>query len=134
MASRVRQLIGMPSMTCVPDVVTSRPGTCSRRNAPAITERAAFPVHSVTMWRSLIRPYPFGAGDYRSGRMLLVPYTLVLLRHGQSEWNLKNLFTGWVDVDLTEQGRDEARRGGRDLEQAGVRPDILHTSLQLRAI
>jgi len=66
--------------------------------------------------------------------MLLVPYTLVLLRHGQSEWNLKNLFTGWVDVDLTEQGRDEARRGGRDLEQAGVRPDILHTSLQLRAI
>ena len=53
-----------------------------------------------------------GRGHYRSGRMLPVPYTLVLLRHGQSEWNLKNLFTGWVDVDLTEQGRDEARRGG----------------------
>jgi 2,3-bisphosphoglycerate-dependent phosphoglycerate mutase len=66
--------------------------------------------------------------------MLLVPYTLVLLRHGQSEWNLKNLFTGWVDVDLTDQGRDEARRGGRDLEQAGIRPDILHTSVQVRAI
>jgi 2,3-bisphosphoglycerate-dependent phosphoglycerate mutase len=66
--------------------------------------------------------------------MPLVPYTLVLLRHGQSEWNLKNLFTGWVDVDLTELGRDEARRGGRDLAHAGIRPDILHTSLQVRAI
>jgi 2,3-bisphosphoglycerate-dependent phosphoglycerate mutase len=66
--------------------------------------------------------------------MLLVPYTLVLLRHGQSEWNLKNLFTGWVDVDLTDQGRDEAKRGGRDLAQADVRPDIVHTSVQVRAI
>jgi len=66
--------------------------------------------------------------------MLLVPYTLVLLRHGQSVWNLENLFTGWVDVDLTEQGRDEARRGGRELAHAGVRPGILHTSVQLRAI
>jgi 2,3-bisphosphoglycerate-dependent phosphoglycerate mutase len=61
-------------------------------------------------------------------------YTLVLLRHGQSEWNLKNLFTGWVDVDLSPQGRDEAQRGGNDLARAGVLPDILHTSLQLRAI
>jgi 2,3-bisphosphoglycerate-dependent phosphoglycerate mutase len=60
--------------------------------------------------------------------------TLVLLRHGQSEWNLKNLFTGWVDVDLTDQGREEARRGGADMARADVRPDILHTSLQLRAI
>jgi 2,3-bisphosphoglycerate-dependent phosphoglycerate mutase len=63
-----------------------------------------------------------------------VSHTLVLLRHGQSEWNLKNLFTGWVDVDLTEQGCDEARRGGSDLARTGIRPDILHTSLQLRAI
>jgi len=60
--------------------------------------------------------------------------TLVLLRHGQSEWNLQNLFTGWVDVDLTEQGREEARQGGRDLVEAGLAPDVLHTSLQLRAI
>jgi len=63
-----------------------------------------------------------------------VPNTLVLLRHGQSEWNLKNLFTGWVDVDLTDQGREEARRGGTDLARAGIAPDVLHTSLQTRAI
>ena len=52
MASRVRQLIGIPSITCVPEVVTFKPGTCSRRTAPAITERAALPVHSVTTCRS----------------------------------------------------------------------------------
>ena len=61
-------------------------------------------------------------------------YTLVLLRHGQSAWNLENRFTGWVDVDVTERGADEARRAGRDLVQAHVAPDILHTSLQVRAI
>ena len=66
--------------------------------------------------------------------MRLVPYTLILLRHGQSEWNLKNLFTGWVDVGLTDQGIEEARRSGRDLAQAGVLPDIVHTSVQQRAI
>src|SRR5256714_10157719 len=65
--------------------------------------------------------------------MNLVP-TLVLLRHGQSDWNLKNLFTGWIDVDLTDKGCDEARRGGADLARAGIAPDILHTSVQLRAI
>jgi 2,3-bisphosphoglycerate-dependent phosphoglycerate mutase len=60
--------------------------------------------------------------------------TLVLLRHGQSAWNLENLFTGWVDVDLSDQGRGEARRGGEQLRDAGVRPDVVHTSVQRRAI
>ncbi|MGC5628245.1 phosphoglyceromutase [Georgenia sp. Z1344] len=61
-------------------------------------------------------------------------YRLVLLRHGESEWNAKNLFTGWVDVPLSEKGVEEARRGGTLLTDAGVRPDVLHTSLLRRAI
>jgi 2,3-bisphosphoglycerate-dependent phosphoglycerate mutase len=61
-------------------------------------------------------------------------YTLVLLRHGESEWNAKNLFTGWVDVPLSEKGRVEATRGGHLMTEAGVLPDILHTSLLRRAI
>ncbi|WP_182524655.1 phosphoglyceromutase [Nocardioides dongkuii] len=60
--------------------------------------------------------------------------TLVLLRHGESEWNAKNLFTGWVDVDLTEKGRAEAKHGGVLMKEAGLLPDIVHTSLQRRAI
>jgi 2,3-bisphosphoglycerate-dependent phosphoglycerate mutase len=60
--------------------------------------------------------------------------TLVLLRHGQSEWNERNLFTGWVDVDLTELGRAEARQAGADLLAAGIEPDVAHTSVQRRAI
>ena len=62
------------------------------------------------------------------------PYTLILLRHGESEWNAKNLFTGWVDVALTEKGRGEAVRGGELLKEAGILPDVVHTSLQRRAI
>ena len=62
------------------------------------------------------------------------PYTLILLRHGESDWNAKNLFTGWVDVALTDKGRDEAARAGRLLTEAGVLPDVLHTSLLRRAI
>jgi 2,3-bisphosphoglycerate-dependent phosphoglycerate mutase len=61
-------------------------------------------------------------------------YTLVLLRHGESDWNAKNLFTGWVDVDLTDKGRAEAVRGGELLVEAGILPDIVHTSVQRRAI
>lgn len=60
--------------------------------------------------------------------------TLILLRHGHSEWNAKNLFTGWVDVDLNEQGLEEADRGGDLLTEAGVLPDVVHTSLLRRAI
>ncbi len=62
------------------------------------------------------------------------PYTLVLLRHGESEWNERNLFTGWVDVDLNEKGRREAARGGQLLAEAGILPDVVHTSLLKRAI
>jgi 2,3-bisphosphoglycerate-dependent phosphoglycerate mutase len=69
-----------------------------------------------------------------AGQNAAVPHTLVLLRHGESEWNLANLFTGWVDVDLTEKGRAEAARGGTLMREAGVLPTVLHTSLQVRAI
>jgi 2,3-bisphosphoglycerate-dependent phosphoglycerate mutase len=60
--------------------------------------------------------------------------TLVLLRHGESEWNAKGLFTGWVDVPLSSAGEEEARRGGRLLLDAEVRPDVVHTSVLTRAI
>ncbi|MEO6309756.1 MAG: phosphoglyceromutase [Leifsonia sp.] len=62
------------------------------------------------------------------------PYTLVLLRHGNSLWNQQNLFTGWVDVRLSEQGIIEARRAGELLAEAGIFPDIVHTSVLTRAI
>ncbi|WP_028663049.1 phosphoglyceromutase [Saccharomonospora halophila] len=60
--------------------------------------------------------------------------TLVLLRHGQSTWNAENLFTGWVDVPLSAEGEEEARRGGELLVESGVLPDVVHTSLLRRAI
>ena len=59
---------------------------------------------------------------------------LVLLRHGQSTWNLENLFTGWFDADLTEKGRAEAIAAGPAMAAADVVPDVVHTSLQVRAI
>lgn len=60
--------------------------------------------------------------------------TLVLLRHGESEWNAKNLFTGWVDVDLTARGEAEVRRGGDLLREHGLLPDVVHTSVLRRAV
>ncbi len=60
--------------------------------------------------------------------------TLILLRHGESEWNSKNLFTGWVDVDLTAAGEAEGVRGGRLLAEHGLLPQVVHTSLLRRAI
>jgi 2,3-bisphosphoglycerate-dependent phosphoglycerate mutase len=60
--------------------------------------------------------------------------TLVLLRHGESEWNALNLFTGWVDVNLTDKGRAEAVRSGELMKAEGVLPDVLYTSLLRRAI
>ena len=61
-------------------------------------------------------------------------YKLILLRHGESLWNAKNLFTGWVDVELSEKGLQEAARGGQLLKEANLLPDVLHTSLLKRAI
>ena len=63
-----------------------------------------------------------------------MPYTLVLLRHGESVWNKENRFTGWVDVALSEKGVSEAREAGTLLKDAGYDFDIVHTSLQRRAI
>lgn len=59
---------------------------------------------------------------------------LILLRHGQSQWNLENRFTGWVDVDLTAQGEAEARRGGELIAEAGFKPSVLFTSVLTRAM
>src|ERR1700760_3459919 len=66
--------------------------------------------------------------------MVAMTGTLVLLRHGESEWNAKNLFTGWVDVDLNAKGETEARRGGELLKEHGLLPDLVHTSVLRRAI
>jgi len=60
--------------------------------------------------------------------------TLVLLRHGESEWNALNLSTGWVDVPLSDKGRDEAVHGGELIKESGLLPDVVHTSLLRRAI
>ncbi len=59
---------------------------------------------------------------------------LLLVRHGQSTWNLENLFTGWTDVDLSEQGVQEAQRAGLEIARAGVLPDVVYTSVLKRAI
>jgi len=60
--------------------------------------------------------------------------TLILIRHGESEWNAKGLFTGWVDAGLSERGRAEAEHAGAQLTEAGLRPDVVHTSVLTRAI
>jgi 2,3-bisphosphoglycerate-dependent phosphoglycerate mutase len=62
------------------------------------------------------------------------PGTLILLRHGQSTWNLENLFTGWHDVPLSEQGVAEAKEAGRLMQEARLAPEVLHTSVLVRAI
>jgi 2,3-bisphosphoglycerate-dependent phosphoglycerate mutase len=79
----------------------------------------------------MLRPY-----DYVTGEQIFMEtkYTLVLVRHGQSTWNLENRFTGWTDVDLTEQGAAEAKEGGRLIKEAGYEFDIAYTSVLKRAI
>jgi 2,3-bisphosphoglycerate-dependent phosphoglycerate mutase len=63
-----------------------------------------------------------------------MPHTLVLLRHGESQWNLENRFTGWTDVDLTPNGLEEARRAGQQLKAEGLSFDLCYTSMLRRAI
>ena len=63
-----------------------------------------------------------------------VPIRLVLVRHGQSIWNVENLFTGWTDVDLSALGCEEARQAGRELAREGIVPDVVFTSVLKRAI
>ena len=70
----------------------------------------------------------------RGTRLGDMTYTLILLRHGESEWNAKNLFTGWVDVDINEKGVAEACRGAELLVAEGLAPDVVHTSVLRRAI
>src|SRR5439155_2675930 len=70
-------------------------------------------------------------GDDQTAGM---PSTLILLRHGESEWNRENRFTGWVDSDLSALGEEQARRAGEVLAESGLLPTIVHTSLQVRAI
>jgi 2,3-bisphosphoglycerate-dependent phosphoglycerate mutase len=60
--------------------------------------------------------------------------TLIMIRHGESEWNAKGLFTGWVDARLSERGRTEAARAGQQLTDAGLQPGVMHTSVLIRAI
>ncbi|MEE9178254.1 MAG: 2,3-bisphosphoglycerate-dependent phosphoglycerate mutase, partial [Acidimicrobiia bacterium] len=61
-------------------------------------------------------------------------HTLILLRHGQSIWNLENLFSGWTDIGLTPLGEQEARTAGRLMVEEGLKPDVVHTSVLIRAI
>lgn len=61
-------------------------------------------------------------------------YKLILIRHGESTWNVENRFTGWTDVDLSEKGRGEARAAGELLRKEGILPSVVHTSLLRRAI
>ena len=77
---------------------------------------------------------PDEPGHARAPRRAGPGYRLVLLRHGESEWNTRNRFTGWVNVSLTPDGEDQATRAGEMLAAADVRPDVVHTSLQRRAI
>ena len=73
-------------------------------------------------------------GPHGKLTLMSAPHQLILLRHGESEWNAKGLFTGWVDVALSAKGKDEAHRGGELLAEASVLPDVVHTSLLRRAI
>src|SRR5699024_10494038 len=105
---------------------TARPSTSASRSWPTTSSGPG--------WTPSPRPRRPASRPRRRADGAPVTYTLVLLRHGESLWNAENLFTGWVDVDLSEKGRAEALRGGEQLRDAGILPDVVHTSLLRRAI
>jgi 2,3-bisphosphoglycerate-dependent phosphoglycerate mutase len=87
------------------------------------------------LWRSISRRISATlCAALKSHRMRLMSTKLVLVRHGQSVWNKENRFTGWKDVDLTEQGREEARTAGILLKEAGFEFDVAYTSVLKRAV
>src|SRR3954453_14363144 len=101
-------------------------GRASRRNGRGASSAASH-------WRTCRRS-PICSPTARSSLPRMGIGTLVLLRHGESEWNAANLFTGWVDVGLTERGLGEAVRAGELLAENDVLPDVVHTSVLKRAI
>jgi 2,3-bisphosphoglycerate-dependent phosphoglycerate mutase len=89
---------------------------------------------SIWQLQQVLKPSRLGSYFPRLTKLDGMTHNLILLRHGNSVWNQKNLFTGWVDVDLSDQGRNEAKRAGELLGESGLTPDVLYTSLLKRAI
>src|SRR3712207_5301977 len=106
------------------------------RGAPGAQPLAAARTGAAGAVRALARLAPADVliPVRQDDRVTTAPGTLILLRHGESEWNKANLFTGWVDVPLSEKGRVEAARGGELLAEHDVLPEIAHTSVLKRAI
>mmetsp|Transcript_58463 Transcript_58463/g.131487 ORF Transcript_58463/g.131487 Transcript_58463/m.131487 type:complete len:309 (-) Transcript_58463:101-1027(-) len=114
-------------MTAGEDARAPRPRVARRPGAGLFCVAAAVGTAAVgSLWGSAVRAMEFAEGEG--------VYTLVLLRHGQSQWNLENRFTGWVDVDVTDEGAEEAMTAGRLLRDAKITVDVAFTSLQKRAI
>jgi 2,3-bisphosphoglycerate-dependent phosphoglycerate mutase len=111
-------------------VTANRPMPCSRSGRTMLPmTHVAVPIPVGTRPLRSVREAPV-AGDDRVSSS----YRLVLLRHGESEWNERGLFTGWTDVDLSERGELEAAQAGELLRRHNVLPDVVHTSVLLRAI
>src|SRR6516165_10306744 len=111
------------------DTVVTNPARLARVPAKSpVAPDAGRSVHG-----PLVGPMPSVPTFWRPARLAGMG-TLVLLRHGESEWNSKGLFTGWVDVGLAAKGIQEAAAAGRMIVDAGLRPDVVHTSVLTRAI
>jgi 2,3-bisphosphoglycerate-dependent phosphoglycerate mutase len=108
-------------------------GAKARRETPAVSNTLNAAIPPSLFWNGLVPcdtpPPPFRLADYGEKSL----YTLVLLRHGESEWNLQNRYTGWCDVNLTERGRMEARTAGRLLYENQIEIDHAFTSVLRRA-